>query len=190
MKDLQILLILLSLIVGNLEVIACSCMGEDNIINEYNNSDIVVKAKVLSNNETWEPFPHTLEKVEKENLSLDSIPKNHFNGYYLKKVKVKVITDYKKNITQDTLIIYTARGKSGDCGFRFKMDKIYLIYGQKEVFKYGNEKLPFNSDLYPRFWTDICHRTQKVNKSELKKLEAIIGLDFFSIPIPIYLINL
>lgn len=189
MKDLQILLIFLSLIVGNLEVKACSCVGEDNIVNEYNNTDIVVKAKVLSINETWGPFPYILEKVEKESLSLDSIPKNNFNGYYLKKAIIQVITDFKKNLIQDTLVIYTSSGNSGDCGFRFKMDEIYLIYGQKEVFKYGNERLPFHSDIYPRFWTDICDRTQKVNNFELKKLEAIIGLDLFSIPIPVYLIN-
>ncbi len=189
MRYLFLTLILIILITSYIVVNACSCIGDSNIEDDYNYSDIVIQSNVLSINEIWGPYSYTIEKIEKENLSIDSIEKNYFNGYFLKRVKIEVITDFKRNLTTDTLIIYTSRGHSGDCGFRFEIGETYIIYGRKEVYKYGNERLSFDSDPYPRFWTDICHRTQKVNNIELKKIEELIGLDLYRIPIPIYRIK-
>lgn len=151
MKQILIISAFLYFGLTSKNLFACSCIGESNIKNAYENSNIVFVGQIINTEiEEW-------------------------NGFYLTKVLVKSESVFKGLEAYDTLTIYTGAG-GGDCGYNFLTGRKYIIYGNTEdSFQIFYREL-FDND-FPNgqniYWTNICTRTKEYNKEEIKQLDKI-----------------
>jgi hypothetical protein len=152
-------------------VLACSCIGESTVEGAYKSSDIVVSGQVISTTDEYLPDSARIKEMIALGIPADKLDKR-LNGFYLKKVLIKVETIFKGQITNDTFTIYTGVG-GGDCGYRFKAGQKYIIYGDTKSYLADfsqNQDFPNGQNVY---WTNICTRTQEHNRNEIKELERI-----------------
>lgn len=150
---------------------ACSCIGESTVEGAYKSSDIIISGKVIRITDEYLPDSANIKETIASGIPADELDMRQYR-YYLKKVLIKVETVFKGQASIDTLTIYTGRG-SGDCGYRFKADQNYIIYGEMESYLAGtskNQDFPHGQNVY---WTNICMRTQEYNRNEIKDLEKI-----------------
>ncbi|WP_052600280.1 hypothetical protein [Aureispira sp. CCB-QB1] len=154
----KLLLLLFPLFFSH-QATGCSCFGTAIIKKEIKKSKIVITGKVASIERVYIKF-EDLDEFEK----IDST----FSGIFLNKVTFQVNSIYKGKRKMKTITIYTGIG-GGDCGINFKKDIDYIIYGSREIPDYSKE---FNTkNLKNSFWTDICTRSQELNKNEIQKIE-------------------
>lgn len=152
-------------------VLACSCIGESTVEGAYKSSDIVVSGQVISTTDEYLPDSARIKEMVALGIPADKLDKR-LNGFYLKKVLIKVETVFKGQTTSDTLTIYTGVG-GGDCGYKFKAGQKYVIYGDTKSYFADfskNQDFPNGQNVY---WTNICTRTQEHNRTEIKELEKI-----------------
>lgn len=152
-------------------VFGCSCVGESTVKGAYKNSDIVVSGQVRSTTDEYLPDSASIKEMIALGIPVDKLDKR-LNGYYLKKVLIRVDTVFKGQMTSDTLIIFTGVG-GGDCGYRFKVGQKYIIYGNTKSYFADfskNQDFPNGQNVY---WTNICTRTQEHNQTEIKELKKI-----------------
>lgn len=152
-------------------VLACSCIGESTVEGAYKSSDIVVSGQVISTTDEYLPDSASIKEMVALGIPADKLDKR-LNGFYLKKVLIKVETVFKGQTTSDTLTIYTGLG-GGDCGYKFKAGEKYVIYGNTKSYFADfskNQDFPNGQNVY---WTNICTRTQEHNRTEIKELEKI-----------------
>jgi hypothetical protein len=152
-------------------VLACSCIGESTVEGAYKSSDIVVSGQVISMADEYLPDSARIKEMVALGIPADKLDKR-LNGFYLKKVLIKVETVFKGQTTSDTLTIYTGVG-GGDCGYKFKAGQKYVIYGDTKSYFADfskNQDFPNGQNVY---WTNLCTRTQEHNRTEIKELEKI-----------------
>lgn len=152
-------------------VFACSCVGESSVEGAYKNSDIVISGQVISLTDEYLPDSASIKEMIALGIPAEKIDKR-LNGYYLKKVLIKVDRVFKGQTTSDTLTIYTGVG-GGDCGYRFKAGQKYIIYGDTKSYLSDFSKNPDFPKGQNVYWTNICARTQEHNQTEIKELEKI-----------------
>jgi hypothetical protein len=128
---------------------ACSCIGENTVEKEVHKSDVVFTGKVLSKN---------VFTVNDNNLP---------TGLIVKKAEYTILVTklYKGVLVSDTIKIITGVG-SGDCGYEFLIGFEYIIYSvySEKYFESGQKVDKF-------FHTDICSRTRRIEKKELRKIK-------------------
>ena len=171
MKRILIILGLLIFVLTSKTALACSCVGESSVEGGYKSSDIVVSGQVISTTDEYLPDSMSIKEMVALGIPADKLDKR-LNGYYLKKILIKVETVFKGQMTSDTLTIYTGVG-GGDCGYRFKTGQKYVIYGDTKSYLADfsqNQDFPNGQNVY---WTNICTRTQEYNLTEIKELEKI-----------------
>jgi hypothetical protein len=131
---------------------ACSCIGEKTVKEEISKSDIVFSGKIISKN---------IFTVNDDNLPL---------GLVLKKAEYIILITkiYKGQAASDTLRLITGVG-SGDCGYEFVIGSEYIIYSvhSNKYFESGNKVDTF-------LYTDICTRTRRIDKNELRKIKRCL----------------
>jgi hypothetical protein len=154
-------LFLLFLIAQYGSVLACSCVGKNNIKKSYKSSSAVFTATVLN--------------IDTVTIT-DTVFRNYFNdSLYIKsvcrtvvRVRISIQDNYKGMFSKDEeVIIETGLGK-GDCGYIFSIGSRYLIYGSHQE-RYLNKKLVKDTILF----TNICTRTDLLTEVTDKELNVL-----------------
>lgn len=135
-----------------LNIWACSCIGEKTVKEEVSKSDVIFSGKIISKN---------IFTVNDDNLP---------SGLVLKKAEYIILVTkiYKGQTTSDTLKLITGVG-SGDCGYEFAIGSEYIIYSVRsnKYFESGNKVETF-------LYTDICTRTRRIDKKELRNIKRCL----------------
>lgn len=166
MKLQTILLILLTVAIANKKIIACTCTL-NNIASEIRHSKFILSGKILSKEVITVIDSSYLEMFP--DAPRYAIIKQQFVKYILSVNEV-----YKGRITKKEIEVYSGVGGGGDCGYRFKIGKEFIIYGSKETyFGFIDNDIP-----YPKgkniIWTNICTRTQNLNQNELDQIQKVL----------------
>jgi hypothetical protein len=132
--------------------LACSCIGYNSTKKEFYQTDVIFSGKAISKK---------LITVNYSNIS--NLPVNYKkNMYEVTFISLKV---YKGVNVTDTIRLITGFGH-GDCGFEFELNKIYIVYSvlKNKYFEDGEIVQPFLE-------TNICNRTRKFERREIRKLK-------------------
>ena len=147
----------------------CTCFGESDTESSYKKSGFVAVIEVLDSD--YEIFLDTLKAKEFFGVDVDLTStqtkrwfQRQFGNY-----TVRVNSLYKGDLKSDTLKIYTGVG-GGDCGFKFKLDEKYVVYGR--AWEEADPYIKSTNENY--IWTDICTRTMIYNKMEEKRLQKLV----------------
>lgn len=132
---------------------ACTCSESGTREQAIKKIDRIILGKVISK-----------ESFSKEDYKI--------TGLKMSYVKYTVIVSemLKGKIKSKTLIIATAPGGGGDCGYNFEIGKTYLIYADKRE---DNRKDKF-------LYTSICMRTNILESIEFNKVKKYCRLKGFS----------
>ncbi|MBN8679064.1 MAG: DUF4932 domain-containing protein [Chitinophagales bacterium] len=167
MKNITLFLLLCVALAGNSAAQACSCIGESTVKGQLKQMDAVLVGTVIASEYVQLlPNKQTLELIARDSTQAN----RYMREIYVAKYTVLVEKIYKGKHIRDTVYIYSGRG-GGDCGYRFKAEERYIIYGEKKNYFDGL----FEQFVYPEgkniYWTNICLRTTEYNESEIKELE-------------------
>lgn len=146
---MRILLLTLTFILLNInKFIACDCLESGDVKTEVKRASLVAVVKTISQDTI---------KFTNEYGSID------YNWEY----KFLVVRKYKGKITSDTIIVSTPYGETA-CGFFFKINHEYILYGTKWA------KVKQKAVLLPdnHFKTTICTRTKEVEPDEEAAIKA------------------
>jgi hypothetical protein len=131
---------------------ACSCIGKKTVKDEISKSDVIFSGKILSRN---------IVAINDSNLP---------SGLVLRNVEFIILITkiYKGQAINDTLRLITGVG-GGDCGYEFEIGSEYIIYSlhSNKYFESGNKV-----DVF--IYTDICTRTRRIDKKELRKIKRCL----------------
>lgn len=127
---------------------SCSCIGKSTLKEDIVKADVIFSGRILSENifsiiDSSLPSGFTMRKKD-----------------YL----VEVIKFYKRHEFRDTLHVITNLGH-GDCGYPFQINKKYIIYAE-----YSEHYFERGSIVSKFIYTDICMRTMRINRKEIKLL--------------------
>ena len=155
------LLVVLSLIVSS-PLFACACGAPQSIDKALKGSTVVFTGLVV--------------KIEYfglgETMIADSVPiarslaphaaKNFLDVPMVLKATLLVTNEFKGVKKNDTIVVYTGiRGAT--CGYKFEMNKEYIVYGTTDsymyMFLYVNRNRFRNFTKKGIYWTSICSRT-------------------------------
>lgn len=161
----------------SLHCLACKCNDPGTIKESYERRGIIVSAKVLRI-ETIAYSETILEsEVKKMVLDLKDDPRRLalFTSKSLLKVTVLVTESFKGEGIPGIITIYTP-ALGGSCGFRFQLNREYIIYEGGWLF----DSLFFDGDEEHKnlkqphtYWTHACTRTRVFEESEAKALRAM-----------------
>lgn len=89
---------------------------------------------------------------------------------YVMRYTLQVEREFKGRMVADQVIVYTGMG-NGDCGFQFKLNERYIVYGDRDDVR--ADRYMADKQLYGRgiYWTGICTRTRLYDEEEVKQLE-------------------
>lgn len=143
------------------EAYSCSCGSGLSIKEEFNNKDLIVTGRVVSN----------------ELVAVDSTGKLiiqnevNFYVYQFRRYQLEIKKVYKGHFSKDTIHVYSSSSDS-NCGYFFQVGKSYLVYGTDHEINYPNNELmlPSGNNL---IWTDMCTRTKEYDKKEARKLKRL-----------------
>ena len=158
---------------------ACKCNETPTVEASYNLPGIIVHGQVVDKQLVSLSKTMKTEKAEelREKLRGDTRMLELLGSELVFEIKLKVVESFKKN-AGDTIIIY-ATINSASCGYKFEMQKHYIVYASDKSHAY----FPFlthrerKSDIEKgeTYWTNHCTRTAEYDKSEadlLRKLKA------------------
>lgn len=176
---MRLKIILTALILGiSGHTYSCKCNGNGTVKEAFENADLIIHGKVLS--QQLISFAKTIkdDKVNevKEGLKGDQQKLRFFEMGYIYEVKLEVIEKYKGESHLDTATIYTTMN-SASCGYKFDNGKTYIIYGSKKC--YINSMFVAEADRSKNlervntYWTSHCTRTTQYNKPEADELITI-----------------
>ncbi|HLP95602.1 MAG TPA: DUF4932 domain-containing protein [Saprospiraceae bacterium] len=167
MKNITLCLLFCCALAGMPAAQACSCIGESPVKDQLKQMDAVVVGTVVASEYVQLlPNKQTLELIARDSTQAS----RYMREIYVAKYTVLVEKIYKGMHIRDTVYIYSGRG-GGDCGYKFKTEERYIIYGEKKSYFDGL----FEHFVYPEgkniYWTNICLRTTEYNENEIKELE-------------------
>jgi hypothetical protein len=141
--DMRIhVLLILIIICGRQDLVACSCIGEASVKQAVKTSDAVVIGTILSG----EPY-HEVDSTWI--FGKDSLGNERYFSFTKMKYVILVTDKFKGKFEGDTIIVRTGMG-GGDCGYEFEVGNSYIIYSYKD---------PERSKEHAAFVTNICTRT-------------------------------
>lgn len=146
----------------------CSCVGTSSVNEAIEWSDVVVMGKILSK--------ELIKLIRPPEFSAeDSLTSPKIFTPKVAKYTLLVNSGFKGEFKSDTLEIYTGLG-GGDCGFRFEIGRIYLVYADQNPYILLSDdwSYPTGKDIY---WTNICTRTQIFDENEMKEIKKHIKQD-------------
>ena len=146
---------------------ACSCSEKRSIEQEVEGSDLVALVEILSVEEVYVSDPELTKSFIDQGISINE-QNRHLVGEYLKKVTIQLINTYKSSGGKQVDAIYTPKNEAA-CGFQFKEGKKYIIYADKN--ESLNKLMTGTEDVLS---TNICYRTKKKNRKELKAISKIL----------------
>ncbi|MEZ4789557.1 MAG: hypothetical protein R2811_06010 [Flavobacteriales bacterium] len=135
--------------------LACSCIGERTVADEYNAAAAVFVGRVAGQLE----------------VKLSSNPKG-FRDVHMMRYTLVVEKNYRGVTVSDSVVVFTGMG-GGDCGFRFEVGKRFIVYGVT-----GDAIASDYASRYPLsgpniFRTNICFRTRAYDDEEDRALDEL-----------------
>jgi len=145
---------------------ACQCKSLRSVTEEIDRSDAVLVGRIISKESFQiEADPNKLRNID--NYSRDKT----FSGI---KYQLKVFKSYKGKIKEDIVTIYSSN-YSGNCGYIFEVDEIYIVYGYKYNYYMTNEDIYTFPENHPIFWTNRCMRTRKSDNDEIAEINKALN---------------
>lgn len=156
---------------------ACSCSGQNTVIDEFNSSSIVIYGKVINieiisykESVLYEKHNLITDKFEQENMKL------YFESKVLFKVELEIINEFKGDALEKGIIYTTRNGRS--CGYLdFEIGKKYIVYGNRNGTLIGfldiSSKELQNLHGKDEYWTNHCKRTKRFDLNEYIQLDEI-----------------
>jgi hypothetical protein len=175
---MRLKLILTTIVLGlHVYSYACKCGGPGTVEESYKSTDLIVYGRVITKDTVVlsETIKNEDVKKIKDGLKDDKQKLQQFEMTYVVKVELEIIENFKGEIHQKTVVIYTPL-LSATCGFRFEKGKDYIIYASKRnfltfLFQKENENKRFENEN--TFWTTHCMRTTEYVKLEADELRAL-----------------
>jgi len=163
--------ILFIILISNFKITACECNFIKYVNEEISSSDYVAVGKVISIEKIFIPDSVYIKQQIKSGISVDKMSKINM-GRYLSKITLKISHVYKGIENNEIQTIYTGAG-GGDCGFYFEKKKKYLIYANKNSWT-TKELISSNETFKNVLSTNICKRTKKYNRKEVRQIKRFI----------------
>jgi TonB family protein len=161
MKVTSLILLLFLSFSGRL--FACDCLGRNTVQEETKQVDAVLVGTIL-NKQIIELIDSTIFEMFPNDTIMRNLLRNRRG---IARYDFLIQDFYKGIITKDTLIIYSGLN-GGDCGVRFDVSKIYIVYGENETyFGQGN----YDPKVKNTFWTYECLRTTLYDQNEIAEIE-------------------
>ena len=159
--------------------LACRCDDPGTVDEAYKRKGVIITARVVEI-DTVAYLETVLEsEVKRIAIDLKDDPKRlaFFTSKSLLAVKVSVIDRFKGENVIHTVTLYTPVF-GGSCGFRFKLNQIYIIYASGPGFySWFWDAREENKDIEKphTYWTHACTRTRIFDESEADALRALRG---------------
>lgn len=157
---------------------SCKCDGSRTIKESFKGSSVIVHGRVVGKrlmsfdktmNTTKADYVKNKLKEDKQKLQL-------FLSDFVYEIRFLVKESFRGSNTGDTLTIYTTR-TSGSCGYRFDLDKEYIVYTLKKSWDYflflSEEEREANFERENTYWAHACTRTTEYYKSEAAELRQL-----------------
>ena len=158
---------------------ACKCSDPGSVKDSFNRGGIIIKATVIGIDTV--AYSETLVEKEAKQIerSLKDKPQRlaFFTSKSLFKVRVLVTERFKGENIIDTIAIYTPMF-GGSCGYRFQMNKEYIIYGSGRGFYstfFDRKDEDGRVEREHTYWTNHCTRTKMFDEMEAKELRTLRG---------------
>ncbi|WP_282144522.1 hypothetical protein [Cellulophaga baltica] len=152
---------------------ACKCQGVNDVQTEFEGTEVIVHAKVLSKSIVSYASTLSTDKINaiREKYKSDSQKLAFLESESIIKVELEIIESYKGNDLKNKITVYTSR-TGASCGFlAFKVDEDFLIYlSQKSQMEFMFAKASDGTKDGLGLWTNNCTRTKGFDKSEHEKL--------------------
>jgi hypothetical protein len=152
-------------LVFSITAFSCTC-GTDRNRDDWQKIDLLIRGKVI--------LIDTLITVDTIKFKAVIKSRKDYDVYNLLQLKVYVVASrvYRGTLsTNDTALIATGTGE-GDCGFEFRLNQEYIVWGKKEnvaiidpsywTNKASDKKLKEYISHKTFFETNICYRTHHV----------------------------
>jgi hypothetical protein len=158
---------------------ACKCESIDDIKKEFDLTDIIVHAKVISKENVT--FLSTLKRNAKKRIinayKYDKEKFDLINGDYFVKIELEVLHIYKGDKIKKQITIYTSR-MSANCGYKnFEVGKEFQVFLSKNCyFDFSFKNADIKTKDYKGNWTNVCTRTGTFNLEDAKTLK-LLGLE-------------
>jgi len=156
------------------QVHACKCGGPGTIKESFKSTDLIVYGKVrkIDTVALSETIKEEDVKEIKERLRDDKQKLEYFEMNYVLKIEFDVNEKFKGKNSLKKIVIYTPM-MSATCGYRFKINKEYIVYASTKnflTFMFQKEKENKNIERENTFWTNHCTRTTEYSKLEADEL--------------------
>lgn len=152
---------------------ACKCKDAKDVQTEFEGTEVIVHAKVLSKSIVSYASTLSTEKIDviKEEYKSDSQKLSFLQSESIIKVELEIIESYKGNGLKKKIVVYTSR-YGASCGFLgFKINEDFIIYlSAKSDMEFMFAKASTGTKDNLRLWTNRCTRTTGFDKSEHEKL--------------------
>lgn len=174
---MKTLLIILLIILGTSNSLACSCEEPGSVEESFNYSDAVFLGKVI--NTSFVTFAESIKTEAADSIrkNLDENKLSLFDSEFIMKVEFEITKCYKGNIFNDTIIIYTTL-TSASCGYRgFEIGKDYIVYSSTKSYAFWTFMKNADENAFEQqntYWTNQCTRTAEYNYAEAKELENLM----------------
>lgn len=155
------------------ETEACTCSGVPSLTKSYVHSDLIVSGTVKDTK--FVSFKDLFEQNEWEPPTFEgSFDSSVYTESVLLSVTFEVTRVFKSFEVAETITIYTAVS-SAACGFRFKMNEEYVVFGYKEpplaeFFLFDQRKLTLQPNSYS---THTCSMTSIKTDALIKELDSL-----------------
>ena len=162
----------------SIDLLACKCGGPFSVEKEFDKTKTVFKGTVIKIE-----IVKLEETINPDSLKLlhelaDERTESFLDGLMILKSTFLVREYYKGELQNDTITIYTAK-QSASCGYKFELDKSYIVYAND----YSNMYLSINIE-YDRingfkklntYWTNHCTRTTDLIDKEQNLLNKYLN---------------
>ena len=159
-------------------VYSCKCDGPGTIKESFKGSSVIVRGRVVGKrlmsfdktmNATKVDYVKNKLRDDKEKLQL-------FLSDFVYEIRLLVKESFRGSNAGDTLTIYTTT-TSGSCGYRFDLDKEYIVYTLKKSLHYflflSEEERKDNFERENTYWAHACTRTTEYNNAEAAELRQL-----------------
>jgi hypothetical protein len=153
---------------------ACSCHGSSSVESSMEHSKYVIYGKMIDT--SYVQVLETVDSTYRDTLETNS---HEFLSYpIILKSRILVYKAYKGEFETDTLTIYTP-AQSASCGYSFKPNTEYVIYGEAYSSAYDFIGSIAKIDLTGMeqagtVWTNNCTRTTETASSEVSAIEEYL----------------
>jgi hypothetical protein len=155
---------------------SCKCDGERSVKESFTGHSIIVDGKVVS--KQLIPFERTMDagtvEYVRNKLKKDKTQLQIFQADSVYEIRLLVKESFKGSSIGDTLTIYT---RTSSCGFRFQLDREYIVYTLTKSGHYHDFLSESESEekfeKENTYWAHGCTRTTLYDNAEATELRQL-----------------